>query len=121
MSTAPLIQASSSSTGTSSRPASFSLPPRSLAALCNSVGLRFIISVVAVELYRFPARRLRLSEGDPAALAQGDLVAMQRDLVLALHGHEGAVGALVGDHEVVVAPLDGAVVARGVLVVDHQA
>ena len=38
---------------------------------------------------------------------------LQQQLVVAFHRHVGAVGAAVDQHEVVVAPLDGAVVARG--------
>ena len=44
----------------------------------------------------------------------------EHDLFLALDLDEGAVGAFIGEHEVVVAPLDGAVVARSVLVFDHD-
>src|SRR5207302_11505417 len=48
----------------------------------------------------------RLAEGDPAMGAQGELLPAQHDLLVALDGDEGAVGAVVGEDEFVEASLD---------------
>src|SRR5207247_8750630 len=65
--------------------------------------------------------RARLAEGDPAVLAQRELLALQEHLAVALGRDVGAVGAVVLEHPFVLAPLDGAVLARSLLVGDHQA
>src|SRR5678815_3978000 len=41
----------------------------------------------------------RLPERDPAVAAQGEFLAPQDDLLVALDGDEGAVGAVVGEDE----------------------
>src|SRR5207237_7678595 len=77
--------------------------------------------VVAEELGDYDRRGARLAEGDPAVLAQGDLVALDEQLGVAFDGDVGAVGAVVLEHELVLAVLDGAVLARGHVVFDDQA
>src|SRR6185503_4661154 len=75
----------------------------------------------AEELDHVGGLRARGAEANPAALSQGELLALELDLVLAVDGDVGAVRAHVGNHEFVLAPLDGAMLARGVLVVHHEA
>src|SRR5207245_1288888 len=62
----------------------------------------------------------RLAEGDPAVPAQRELLAAKHDLLVALDGDEGAVRAVVGEDELVEAPLDLAVRARGHALLDHE-
>src|SRR5687767_15196342 len=78
-------------------------------------------SSVTEKLHRLSTRAPRPAQRNPPLLSQRDLVALQEHLGFAVDGHEGAVGALVGEHEVVAAPLDEAMLPRGMLVVDHKA
>src|SRR5437667_10027583 len=69
------------------------------------------------DLPRVPAR---LAERDPAALSQLELLALQYHLQLALDGDEGAVRAVVPQHELVVAPREGAMLSRGLVIGDPE-
>src|SRR2546430_17246310 len=69
------------------------------------------------DLPRVPAR---LAERDPAALSQLELLALQYHLQLAVDGDEGAVRAVVPQHELVLAPLDGAMLSRSLVIGDHE-
>src|SRR6266568_9388592 len=62
----------------------------------------------------------RLAAGDPAVLAQRELLALQQLLGVAFEGDVGAVGAVVLEHPLVLAPLDGAVAPRGHVVGDRE-
>src|SRR5688500_19218291 len=77
--------------------------------------------LIAEELDDHGRPGARLAEGDPAVLAQGELLALQQQLGVALEGDVGAVGAVVLEDELVAAALHGAVPARGHVIVDHQA
>src|SRR3954470_18014479 len=59
-----------------------------------------------------------VAAADPAAVPQRQLLALQENFAVAVDGDEGAVGAVVLEHPFVLAPLDGAVLARGLVVVD---
>src|SRR3954466_7200936 len=73
------------------------------------------------ELDHFLRSVARLAAGDPAVLAQGDLLAPQLKLGVALERDEGAVGAVVLEQPLALAPLDRAVAARGHVVADRDA
>src|SRR5688572_32049965 len=81
----------------------------------------FTPNSVHVELDAFHSLDQRRAEGDGAALAQHELLALQEHFLLALDGDVGAVGADVDQDKLVLAPLDGAVLARSVLVGDDDA
>src|SRR6267142_1613734 len=63
----------------------------------------------------------RLAAADPAVLAQRELLALQHKLGVALQRDKSPVGAVVLEHPLVAAPLDGAVAARGHVVGDRDA
>src|SRR5205807_2848554 len=63
----------------------------------------------------------RLAEGDPAVLPEGELLPPQEQLGISLDRDISAVAAVVLQHELALASLDGAVLPRGVLVGDGQA
>src|SRR3954463_6378992 len=62
----------------------------------------------------------RVAAADPAVLPERQLLALQENFAVAIDGDEGAVGAVVLEHPLVLAALDGAVLARRLLVVDHE-
>src|SRR5258706_605331 len=64
--------------------------------------------------------RARLPERDEAMAAQHRLLAAQHDLAVAVDREVSAVGAAIGEHELVLAPLDLAVGARGHAIRDDQ-
>src|SRR5258706_16252448 len=64
--------------------------------------------------------RAGLAEGDPAVAAQGELFAPQHDLLVALDGDEGAVGAVVREDVFVEPTLDLAVRARSHALLDDE-
>src|SRR5439155_21734692 len=74
----------------------------------------------AEELEHVGGGGARLAEGDPAVPAQRELLAAKHDLLVALDGDEGAVRAVVGEDELVEAPLDLAVRARGHALLDDE-
>src|SRR2546428_2466664 len=74
----------------------------------------------AEKLDSLPRVGARLAEPDPAALSQLELLPLQYHLQLAFDGDEGAVGAVVAQHELVLAPLDGAMLPRGLVIGDHE-
>src|SRR5467141_1145282 len=76
--------------------------------------------LLAEELDNLPRVCARLAERDPAALSQLELLALQYHLQLAVDGDEGAVRAVVAQHELVLAPLDGAMLARSLVIGDHE-
>src|SRR6267378_2367316 len=76
--------------------------------------------LLAEKLDNLPRVRARLAERDPAALSQLELLALQYHLQLAVDGDEGAVRAVVAQHELVLAPLDGAMLPRSLVIGDHE-
>src|SRR5882672_2087945 len=78
------------------------------------------IRLLAEELDNLPRGCARLAERDPAALSQLELLALQYHLQLAVDGDEGAVRAVVAQHELVLAPLDGAMLSRSLVIGDHE-
>src|SRR3954467_10501675 len=81
-------------------------------------GVILLIDEKLDHLFRTAARH---AAGDPAVLAQRQLLALQEELRVALERHEGAVGAVVLEDPLVRAALDGAMPARGHVVEDAQA
>src|SRR3989449_4029061 len=77
-------------------------------------------SLLAEELDPLPRVRARLAERDPAVLSQLELLALQHHLQLAVDGDEGAVRAVIPQHELVLAPLDGAMLPRCLVIDDHE-
>src|SRR5256885_7530396 len=77
-------------------------------------------SLLAEKLDNLPRVRARLAERDPAVLSQLELLALQYHLQLAVDGDEGAVRAVVPQHELVLAPLDSAMLSRGLVIDDHE-
>src|SRR5436190_9768178 len=77
--------------------------------------------LLAEKLDPLPRVRARLAERDPAVLSQLELLALQYHLQLAVDGDEGAVRAVVSQHELVLAPLDGAMLSRSLVIGDHEA
>src|SRR3989454_2773040 len=77
-------------------------------------------SLLAENLDNLPRVRARLAERDPAVLWQLELLALQYHLQLAVDGDEGAVRAVVPQHELVLAPLDSAMLSRGLVIDDHE-
>src|SRR5256885_10946832 len=77
-------------------------------------------SLLAEKLDDLPRVPARLAERDPAVLSQLELLALQYHLQLALDGDEGAVRAVVPQHELVLAPLDSAMLPRGLVIGDHE-
>src|SRR5205807_9192302 len=63
----------------------------------------------------------RLAEADPAVLPESELLAPQEQFGVPLDRDKSAVAAVVLQHELALASLDGAVLPRGVLVGDRQA
>src|SRR5438552_1160972 len=76
--------------------------------------------LLAEKLDNLPRVRARLAERDPAVLSQLELLALQHHLQLVVDGDEGAVRAVVPQHELVLAPLDGAMLSRGLVIGDHE-
>src|SRR2546427_10786226 len=76
--------------------------------------------LLAEKLDNLPRVPARLAERDPAVLPQLELLALQYHLQLALDGAAGAVRAVVPQHELVLPPLDGAMLPRGVGIGDHE-
>src|SRR5256886_13677531 len=68
--------------------------------------------LLAENLDNLPRVPARLAERDPAVLSQLELLALQHHLQLAVDGDEGAVRAVVPQHELVLAPLDSAMLSR---------
>src|SRR5439155_10061540 len=62
----------------------------------------------------------RLAERDPAVLAQRELLALQHDLRLVDDRDERPVRAVVAEQEPVLAPLDRAMLPRGLRVRHHE-
>src|SRR5881396_2222896 len=76
--------------------------------------------LLAEKLDPLPRVRARLAERDPAVLSELELLALQHHFQLALDGDEGAVRAVVPQHELVLAPLDGAMLSRSLVIGDHE-
>src|SRR5467141_5225118 len=76
--------------------------------------------LLAEKLDNLPRVRARLAERDPAVLSQLELLPLQHHLQLAFDGDKGAVRAVVPQHELVLAPLDGAMLTRSLVIVDHE-
>src|SRR5882672_9294156 len=76
--------------------------------------------LLAEKLDNLPRLCARLAERDPAVLSQLELLALQYHLQLAVDGDEGAVRAVVPQHELVLAPLDSAMLARSLVIGDHE-
>src|SRR5436309_13880921 len=76
--------------------------------------------LLAEKLDDLPRVAARLAERDPAALPQLELLALQYHLQLAVDGDGGAVRAVVPQHELVLAPLDGAMLSRSLVIGDHE-
>src|SRR5450759_96604 len=64
---------------------------------------------IAEILYDFLCLRSRLAEGDPPVLPEPELLTPQQDLGSPLGGDVSPIRTLVGKDELVLAPLDGAV------------
>src|SRR4030088_954726 len=76
--------------------------------------------LLAEELDNLPRVRARLAERDPVVLSQLELLPLQYLLQLAVDGDKGAVRAVVPQHELVLAPLDGAMLTRSLVIGDHE-
>src|SRR6267143_5756846 len=67
-----------------------------------------------------PRVRARLAERNPAVLSQLELLPLQDHFQLAIDGDKGAVRAVVPQHELVLAPLDSAMLPRSLVIGDHE-
>src|SRR5882762_293914 len=79
-----------------------------------------LYSLLQEILDNLPRVRARLAERNPAVLSQLELLALQYNFQLALDGDEGAVRAVVSQHEFVLAPLDSAMLPRSLVIGDHE-
>src|ERR1700704_4421610 len=76
--------------------------------------------LLAEELDNLPRVRARLTERNTAVLSQLELLPLQDNFQLAVDGDKGAVRAVVPQHELVLAPLDSAMLARSLVIGDYE-
>src|SRR5260370_40319773 len=76
--------------------------------------------LLAEKLDNLPRVRARLAEREPAVLSQLELLPLQHHLQLAVDGDKGAFRAVVPQHALVLAPLDGAMLPRSLVIGDHE-
>jgi hypothetical protein len=72
-----------------------------------ALAVAFSTAEILRDFFRLCAR---LAEGDPSVLREHQLLALQQDLGTALGRDISSIRTLVGKDELVLAPLDGAVV-----------